>query len=224
MKKIYATTLNPESFDYRVYDIREDDGNLLYIDGGKEWFDIDNTGYLAKIKKLINAYNSWDYEYSYHEKMKDFLEDYLPNKENGKKLSPREIHYIKLSMYEYSEAICACLRVITGINYKSRELRGSMQREWVRAYYPEDADEYANYVEAWFFGTGIEVMVHDEESEPKSADEIYGYTFYTEKYRTDDIKKEVIKQTGYKEDEVEIILWEYDHTETYHKDFYKLAD
>ena len=97
MEKIYAKTLNPESFDYLVYDIREDDGNEVIIDGGRDYISIDNKGYLAAIKKLINDYDSWDFDYYYHGSIKEFLSDMLPKKENGKRLSPqKDIHLIYL--------------------------------------------------------------------------------------------------------------------------------
>ena len=66
METIYAKTLNPEAFDYRVYDIREDDGNDVIIDGGRDFTNIDQKGYLIAIKKAISSYNSWDFDYYYH--------------------------------------------------------------------------------------------------------------------------------------------------------------
>ena len=230
--KLYAVTLNPEHYDYRAYDISEDDGNEVIIDGGRDFADVDNKGYLKAIKKLIEEYDSCSYDYYYKGSIKAFLSDMLPKKENGKHLSPNEIAFLKkgleYSSYSNEELICDCLFVITGKIYRHKGLRGYCQGDYVDAYYPvEDGiTQYLNYVEAWYFGTGIEVMVHEEENEPKSAEEVSGWTFYTANWKTEDLKREVKEQYGYKgdDDSIEVILWVYDKTRTIKIDEYKLAD
>ena len=233
--KIYAVTLNPEHYDYRPYDIREDDGNEVIIDGGREFSDVDQKGYLAAIKKAISGYNSWDFEYYYHNSIMDHLKDYLPKKENGKRLSPKEAYDIKMSIecwnndkLSYEEVVCDILNVITGKLWKYKGLHGCCQGDYVTAYYPCEPNitKYLDYVEAWYFGTGTEVMIHDEESEPKTAEEVFGYTFYTANWKTEDLKKEIKEYCGYKTDDenVEVILWLYEKTRTIHIDEYKLAD
>lgn len=228
-KTIYAKTLNPESFDYRVYDIRDDDGNEVIIDGGRDYHDIDNKGYLAAIKKLINEYDSYTYDYYYHGSIKEFLSDMLPKKENGKRLSPKEMAFLKQgldnSQYANEEIICDCLSVITGKIWKCKGLRGCCQGDYVDAYYPvEDGiTKYLDWVEAWFFGTGVEIMIHDEDNEPKDAEEVTGYTFYTASWRVEDLKKEIRDYVGAKDD-VDVKLWLYDKTRRILIDEYKLAD
>ena len=227
--KIYAVTLNPESFEYLVYDIREDDGNEVIIDGGREFTNVDNKGYLEAIKKLIEEYDTYLYDYYYKGSIKAFLEDMLPKKENGKRLSPKEIAFLKQTLDNDDKecAICDCLYVITGKIYKCRGLRGCCQGDYVDAYYPvEDGiTEYLDYVEAWYFGTGTEVMVHEEDNEPKTAEEVSGWTFYTASWKTSDLKAEIKEQCGYKrDDDIEVILWLYDKTRTIKIDEYKLAD
>jgi len=230
---IYAKTLNPESFDYRVYDIREDDGNEVIIDGGRDYHSIDNKGYLAAIKKLIDEYDSYTYDYYYHGSIKEFLSDMLPKKENGKRLSPKEAHNIKSiiecwnnNMIEKEDIICECLSIITGKIYKHTGLRGCCQGDYVEAYYPvEDGiRKYLDYVEAWFFGTGTEILVYDGDLNPETADDIEdGYTFYTASWRVEDLKKEIRDYVGAKDD-VEVKLWLYDKTRRILIDEYKLAD
>lgn len=226
---IYAKTLNPESFDYRVYDIREDDGNEVIIDGGRDYCSIDNKGYLAAIKKLINEYDSYTYDYYYHGSIKEFLSDMLPKKENGKRLSPKEMTFLKQglnnSQYANEEIICDCLSVITGKIWKRKGLRGCCQGDYVDAYYPveDEITKYLDWIEAWFFGTGIEIMIHDEDNEPKDAEEVTGYTFYTASWRVEDLKKEIRDYVGAKDD-VDVKLWLYDKTRRILIDEYKLAD
>lgn len=231
-KTIYARTLNPEIFDYRVYDIHEDDENEVIIDGGKDFTNIDQKGYLIAIKKAISGYNSWDFEYYYHNSIMDHLKDYLPKKENGKRLSPKEAHNIRMSIecwnnnkLSYEDVVCDILNVITGQLWKHKGLRGCCQGDYVTAYYPvkDNIQQYLNYVEAWFFGTGTEVMIHEEENTPKGPEDISGWTFYTTAFEPEELKKEIREHVGAKSN-VEIKLWLYKDTKTIHIDNYQLAN
>ena len=229
MEKIYATTLNPELFDYRVYDISEDDGNTVIIDGGRDYNDIDNTGYLAKIKKLINEYSDYELEVYHNNSIMDLLGYYLPKKENGKRLSPKEANIIKKSLETGRDIdiICDCLSIITGKIYLMRGLRGCCQGDYVEAYYPvEDGiQKYLNWIEAWYFGTGTEVMVHEEDNIPNSAEDVSGWTFYTDSWQIEDLKKEIKSQCGYKDtDEVEVVLWLYKSSYSVRHDVFELAE
>jgi len=229
MKKIYATTLNPESFDYRVYDIREDEGNEVIIDGGRNFCDVDNTGYLTKIKKLIKEYSDYELEVYHNNSIMDLLDYYLPKKENGKRLSPKEASIIKKALKTEKDVdiICDCLSIITGKTYLMRGLRGCCQGDYIEAYYPvEDGiQKYLNWIEAWYFGTGTEVMVHEEENEPTSAEEVFGWTFYTDSWKTEDLKAEIKVQCGYKDtDDVEVVLWLYKSSYKVRHDVYELAE
>ena len=224
MKKVYAKTLNPEFFDYRIYDIRDDEGNEVIIDGGREFPDIDNKGYLDSIKKIMSNY----YCYS---SIKECLEDYLPAKENKKALSPREIgeihealKWMEGSSSAYEEnVILTCLKVITGKEWKKKILRGCMQSEWAKCYYPVDTKQsYIDYVEAWFFGTGTEIEVDDSNNEDiQIPEDIEGFTFYTANWKVEDIKQEIASYFG---GDVEVVLWLYDTTRIIKHDLYKLAD
>lgn len=224
---IYAKTLNPEYFDYRVYDIREDDGNEVIIDGEKSYHDVDNKDYLAAIKKTIKVYDSWDYEYYYKNSIMDFLKDNLPKKENGKRLSPKEANRIKkvLDLQDKHLTACVCLSIITGKTHTCKKLCGCCQGEVVYAYYPEDtSNDYIDFVEAWFFGTGTEILIYDGDLEPETADDIEdGCTFYTASWRVEDLKKEIREYVGAKED-VDVKLWLYKDTRKILVDQYELAD
>lgn len=237
--KIYARTLNPEDFDYRVYDIREDDYNEVYIDGLKDYCDIDNKDYLAKIKQLTKEYGGWDYEYYYRNSIKDFLNDMLPKKENGKKLSPKEMHDIKetLDMYNnancnydsyYSNCVLTILTIITGKEYRVRRLLGCCQGDVVVAYYPETcSNAYIDFIEAWYFGTGTEIEIDETGREAiNSPDDIEGFTFYTASWKTEDLKKEIKRELGLKGDDesIEVVLWKYKDSYRVRHDNYELAD
>ena len=222
---IYAKTLNPEDFDYRMYDISEDDYNEVFILGGRDYCDIDNKGYLSDIKKLINDYNGWSY-YGYNN-WSNYFNDMLPNKENGKALSPKEVHNIMLALDENdkNKIICLCLSIITGKQYRHKGPRGCCQGDYVDAYYPNTVSQaYIDFVEAWFFGTGTEVIIHDCDNIPQSAMDIEGFSFYTATYGIDNLKREIKRECGYKDDdEVDVKLWLYDKSTYTRQDIYKEA-
>ena len=224
---VYAKTLNPEYFDYQIYDIREDEGNEMIIDGKRDFMDIDNKDYLKAIKKAYEEYNLFSYEYYYHNSIAEFVKDILPKKENGKVYSPKELHIIEnvLKNENMHTIICVCLSIITSKKYKWSALRGSMQSEYVEAYYPDTYSQaYVDFVEAWYFGTGTEVMIHDSDNEVKDANDIEGFTFYTATYNTDMLKEEIKQELGYKkDDEVEVVLRTYYNTTYVATDHYKRA-
>ena len=227
MEKIYAKTLNPEFFDYRVYDIEEDEGNEVIIDGCKEFYNVDKNDDLKAIKGIMDEYNTYSYDYYYKGSIMAFLNDMLPKKKNGKKLSPAEANAIRKALDEDKKVriIITCLSVIYGKKYHMRPLRGCCQGEYVEAYYPEDTDsKYLDYVEAWFFGTGTEVLVYDGNLTPESADDIEdGWTFYTASWKIEDIKNEIRSRSGASED-TKVVLYEYTGTKVVKIDQYKLAE
>ena len=202
----------------------------MIIDGGRDYKDIDSKGYLSAIKKIIDEYDSYTYDYYYKGSIKAFLNDMLPKKENGKHLSPKEMHNIESVLKCYSRdyketVICECLSVITSKRYSHMGLRGCCQGDYVEAYYPiEDGiHKQLMWIEAWFFGTGTEILIYDGDLEPETADDIdYGYTFYTASWKIEDLKKEIREYVGASED-TEVVLWQYTKTQTIHIDQYELA-
>ena len=233
---IYAKTLNPEFFDYRIYeyDIKED--NNIMLVGNDDYSGI-NEDLFKDIVKMAEEYGGYEYEVYYHNSIKEFLADMFPKKENGKKLSQKEVSLIKKALdgFNYDktyhvwieEVVLCSLRIIKGKKYASKELRGYCQGDWIRAFYPVDTDSsWIDYIEAWFFGTGNEVMVHTEDSKVESPDDIDGFTFYTASWKVEDIKREVIEHYGLvtrEGDEVEVVLWEFTGYDTIKVDKYQLA-
>lgn len=222
-KKIYAKTMNPEWFDYRMYE--DDIAENIIIDGGRDFASI-NEDKLCDIRKLINAYEGWDYEYYYHNSIKDCVNDYL-KKNNGKKLSPKELHIVKKALEsdyryhsEYEEEVAiACLSIIYGEEYDSFGIRGCCQGDYAKVYAPKNTSrKYIDYIEAIYFNTGIEVMVHDENNRVRNANDISGWTFYTDAWNDDDIKEEVANQCGCKVTQVVLFKFNgYSKVECYEK-------
>ena len=214
---LYARTLNPEGYDYRVYDLREDDYNDVYIDGGRDFTDIDNEGYLADIKKMINNYSDYEVEVYHGNSIKNFVTYYLPKKGSGVAYAPCEIAFIKNALDKEKDEliITACLSIITGKHYLHTGLRGCCQGDYVDCYYPEkETKGYLDYVEAWYFGTGIEIEVDEGGivDKTQNPEDIEGPTLYTAYWKDEDLIREVRSSAGYKPDDetVKVVLWKWD--------------
>lgn len=193
---IYAKIMDPRSFDWQAYegDIEDD----VAIDGGKGFAGI-HMDDVERIHKMIDDYQGY-LDYYYDGSIMAYLEDYLPKKTNGKRLSPREAHKIRealdksfrrIDWYEMN-VIEVCLTIIRGMKYVAHEIRGNSQGDYAALYAPEYVkDDEVSHCEALYFGTGAEIMVHDGDEEPKEPEDIYGYTFYTHEWETERIKAQI---------------------------------
>ena len=221
---VYAKIRNPESFDYRVYE--DDINDNMIIDGGRDFNDI-NGEKLKAIKKMIDEYNCYDYDYYYQGSILAYLRDMLPKKENGKKITPKQAHDIKVlldSNYRYYSdyeegIIIACLSIIYGEEYESFDLKGCCQGEWAKLYAPATTSQkMVDYIEAIYFATGSEIEVHDSDEPVKDASDIYGWTFYTSEWNEDTIKDEIAKECGVKKEDVVLYKFTgYSKSEVYEK-------
>ena len=98
------------------------------------------------------------------------------------------------------------LSIVTRKDYDYTTIRGCCQGEWNEVFYP--VDEYTmddiRTFEVYYFNTGSEWIIHDEEYEPESAEDIEGYSMYCV---TCDIRKEIAEAEGVNPDDV--VLYEY---------------
>ena len=124
----------------------------------------------------------------------------MPKKHNGKKLSPKEMHTIKVALDSYNEfrynsdytehVRITILSIIYGEPYKVFPIRGCSQGDYADVYAPSNTKQsFMDYIEALYFGTGTEIIIHDNNIEPKDANEISGYSLYTDKYSPEDLKQ-----------------------------------
>ncbi len=189
--KIYAKQLDPEFFDYRVYEDNVDED--IIVEGNRDYPGFHDED-LKSIKEFINNYNCYDYDVFYDGKIKDYATDYLPQKDNGKKYSPKELHQLKQSLdnMDDEETIVLCLSIIKGKEYKAGCIRGCCQGDWCQIYYPASTNQKEiDYLEAVYFGTGTEYEVHDSDNEVNNADDIEGFSILVTAWRIEDIKEEI---------------------------------
>ena len=73
-------------------------------------------------------------------------------------------------------------------------------REWTR--------ESLDQLEAEYFNTGTEWIVHEGATSPEKADEFEGYSIYCYGWNTETIKQELAEYTGV--DQENVVLFEFE--------------
>ena len=192
--KIYAKQLDPEFFDYRVYEdmVSEE----IIVERNRDFPGMHDDD-LEAIKKMFNDYDGYEFDVYYEHSIKMFVNDYLPKKYNGKRYSPVELHKIReaLKKADNVDVVLLCLELINGKPYEERDIRGYCQGDWCRVYCPVDTTtDEIDYLEAVYFGTGTEYEIHDGDNEPQNEDEIEGYSYLSTKWRDEDVKQEIADQ------------------------------
>lgn len=111
---------------------------------------------------------------------------------------------------EEEETIIAALELLTGHKWKSGIIRGSCQGDWQGVYYRADtwSRDSLTAFETEYFNTGTEWIVHDEETEPETPEEISGFSMYCTEWREEDIAAAIAEAAGGKPEDV--ILYAYD--------------
>lgn len=93
--------------------------------------------------------------------------------------------------------VIAALFLLTGERWKAFEIRGCCQSDWQRGYCPEAwSREELEAFETEYFNTGSEWIIHDEDGEPESPEEINGYSVYCHGWNNDQIRKEIAEAAG----------------------------
>lgn len=220
-EKVYARQINPMYQGYFIGDIFEYDEYFNNISTyGNDEFKSRQT---KTFSRVYDALNSGDLSYyidninsSPYTTVTEAINDYL-YREDGKKYSCKDIHVLKELIEEYSTCrhseenaiICAILSLVTRQDYTVTTIKGCCQGDWNEVFFPtnEYCIEDIRTFEAYYFNTGSEWIIHDEENDPESAEDINGYSMYCVADDIDDIKKEIAEAEGVNPDDV--ILYEY---------------
>lgn len=96
------------------------------------------------------------------------------------------------------EYYCKALRLITGRAWDYCTLRGCCQGDWQYCIYPADDWDGASLerLEAEYFNTGTEWIIHDDENEPDGPEDINGFSIYCTGWNDDQIRKEIADAAG----------------------------
>ena len=107
------------------------------------------------------------------------------------------------------DARCDALTLQTGHRWGCVQISGCCQGDWNVLYYPEDAwtREGIKALEAEYFNTGSEWIVHDGETPPEGPEDVNGFSIYCTSDNSDGIRAEIASETGC--DAADVILYRF---------------
>lgn len=225
MKKFFARVAPPDYLDTSIYfDFAEEakNGYVTLISDERNGTDYKSPEW-EKLEKIMNDLSDelWDFENPgkayFTEPAKSATEIfryYLPDF----KYSPRLVHRWKEAVHAWNEhgmkdeTACELMELYTGKKWDYAGISGSCQGDFATVYFPhiEDEDkrkEWVDALSAYYFGSGVEVEIHDGDGEPEGPDDISGYWDYiavpwaNEK----EIKEWLSRETGTEPEN--IVLW-----------------
>jgi hypothetical protein len=96
------------------------------------------------------------------------------------------------------EVLCAGLEMLTGRRWDWCTLRGCSQSDWQYCMYPADdwTGEDLERLEAEYFNTGTEWIVHDEDTPPEEPEDVSGFSVYCTAWSDEGLKKEIADAAG----------------------------
>ena len=205
--KVYAKQVNPAYQESPIYwsDCLPE-GIVFTGNRDYETHTIPAWDKLDNVDEVIDSYGPEEW----YRNITEALNDLVP-RDDGKGYNTRQVHEWKKLLDEWDiaddECKAAALSLITGKKYDYTTLRGYSQGEWIDIFYPvEEWDKQALYnLEADYFNTGTEWIIHDEETDPETPEDISGYSVYCYGWNTDNIKEEIKEITGAEE----VVLYEY---------------
>ena len=141
-----------------------------------------------KLSNVLEAFNHFD---GYADDVEYFMD------RCGVKINANRVQFYKAltDSWDDSKNICNVLNLIFGGNWQHGVIRGCCQGDYADVIYNASviSKEEVNYIEAVCFNTGYELgVIEDTDKEPDEIDASdVDYWDYTDKYRDDDIKKQM---------------------------------
>lgn len=230
--KIYAKQINPEYQEspFFMFDPAEIYPGIIF-DGNRHFNSHTTAKYDHLIRYLDTMAGYWEdanfwYEWDYtarksiaHKKTKpdctlsELLHGYGFSREDKKEWTTKQRHKWRL-IFESDdptsdENICQALELITGKEHDTATIRGCCQSDWQEIIYPvtEYSRECIETLEADYFNTGTEWIVHDEENDPEEPGEISGYSIYCYGWNNEQIRAEIAAAANAAPEDV--VLYEY---------------
>jgi hypothetical protein len=213
MSKVYARQISPEYQESPLMWADEYPDNVI-LDGNRQYKSHTTTAY-DNIKngfEEMTGYIDYCGENGTYRNVTECIFDFLPC-EHKTKYSTKDIHEWKKLIEEYNkydeitdDIICTALKLITGKEYDTTTIRGCCQGDWQDIYFPvEYGKEFVKVFETEYFNTGSEWIIHDEETEPQTPEDITGGAMYCYSY---DPRKEIAEYMEV--EQTDVILYEFD--------------
>ena len=219
--KIYAKQISPEYQESPFFNWDPADLYPGVIFKGNRYFNSHTTPEYDAIRngldELTNCIDT-DGKFIYgiwYENMTEAVKSLIPAPQHKARYSTRDIKAWREIASEWyittneNALICRALQLVTGKEYEYITIRGCSQGDWQEILFPvEEYDRNAlDILEADYFNTGTEWIIHDESSDPEGPEDISGYSLYCYGWNTDQIRAEIADAAGVNPDAV--ILYEY---------------
>lgn len=151
----------------------------------------------------------------WYENITEAVNSLMPAPQHKARYSTRDIKAWREIASEWylltdeKQAICRALQLVTGKEYEYITIRGCSQGDWQEIIFPAaeyDRDALA-ILEADYFNTGTEWIIHDESSTPEGPEDISGYSLYCYGWNNDMIRQEIADAAG--AEPAAVIMYEY---------------
>lgn len=149
--------------------------------------------------------------------LQELLREYGFTRPDGKPWTTKQRHEWRellesksMTKDEEDRIFIKALQLLTGKEWEAFIIRGSCQSDWQTGFYPVDewSREALQEFETEYFNEGSEWIIHDENGEPESPEEISGYSVYCHGWNSDQIRKEIAEAAGESEPAA-VVLYEF---------------
>ena len=220
--KIYAKQVSPEYQESPLFLGDEFFPDNIAVFGNRDYkercpdfinkvWEVLRQGELADVLENVKEWADW------YKNATEATNDYLPP-EHGGRYSTNAIHALKNYVIDFSSCPCSreyeilrkVLSIVTGKKWDHRMISGCCQSDWNYIFYPVDkwTREQIGVFETEYFNTGTEWIVHDEDTDPESPEEISGFSIYCVSWNTEGIKKEIAGAVP-DGDPADVVLYEF---------------
>ncbi len=144
------------------------------------------------VEGYLQDFNEGDRTY---DTKSEILQEFIPplHKENYSDADVEALEKALIGKRDDLSLEAAALSIVTGKKYNVRTLCGSCQGDWIIFYYPveEWPEEAIRNFETEYFNLGSEWIIHEEETDPKSPEDVQGCSFYAHSTDYEEVKREI---------------------------------
>lgn len=210
--KIYARQINPEYQKSPFYwnDFEEAYSGLI-IDGNRDFKSHTTNEYDLIRKNLEDMLYYYTEDNEGNLTVAELLSDYGFNCNDDTLPEWEEIFEAGYYAYdrERDETTARALSILTDDKWEYITIKGCCQSDWQGCYYNTELwslDNIKNFSQE-YFNNGTEWIIHDNDAEPETPEDIEGYSMYCYGYSTDEIRHQIAEETGINPEDV--VLYEY---------------
>lgn len=200
--KIYAKELYIEDTSI-YYEMIEEDKyyNDIFMYGNSDFKGL-NSSYIKSLFDDVVNYSMYELDTDFKNNIASYIIYYVKSIFDIK-LNVKRALMINRCITEYEanksyHGRYECIKDILSIIFKKEYdyicMRGYSQSDWQYILYPQEKEKDVKYIEAVYFRTGKEILIHDEDTTPQSPEDISGFTLYTELYNEEEIKELISKE------------------------------